>query len=220
MSVAVASCGSYRNIVGKYSRPNGNLLSGGISVTLNNDSTFYSFFRGGWHKSVSSGTWHIGEKRNQLVLHSYVQDIKNIPVIVRESKVDNRVYSIIIFDNHFKFLDALVNWTLNVNGVDYLINNDSLILQSGVIVENFYIQGYHRYAETVLPIPHRKIIQSERYYVKNTNNNVFYIAFPEFVDDDIFYYEIITNETLLIRRNSLLWNWNRGSGKIRLRRFQ
>jgi hypothetical protein len=55
-----------------------------------------------------------------------------------------------------------------------------------------------------LPRPLQDTIQSETYYVKDTSNNIYHIAFPAFVNYDIFHYKPI-QDSLKLNRDGLLF---------------
>jgi hypothetical protein len=187
-----------------------------FSIELMKDSTYVHKYRAGgwWRKEVSSGIWHVKEKSNHLILYSYIQDTEHLPVMVKESKNDNYLSSIIIFDNPLK-LDTHTKWTLNVNGIDYPLNTNSLELDKEVVVESFHLTGHFvvEDGKYVLPVRLQDMIQSEKYKVKNTSNNMYHISFPAFVDYDIFHYKTL-HDTLLIKRNQLRWN------KVKLKKRQ
>jgi hypothetical protein len=102
--------------------------------------------------------------------------------------------------------DISVKWVLNVNNTDYLLNTDSLALEKGIVVESFYLTGHIVLEDSTyrVPFPLQDTIQSEKYTVKNTSNNLYHISFPAFVDYDIFYYKPI-QDSLKLNRNTLLF---------------
>jgi hypothetical protein len=100
-------------------------------ITLNSDSTFAYSYQLEWHiNKVSFGTWKMGERKNNIVLQSYIQDLNNIPIDVNES-ANNKYNSLLfIFDNP---LFKTTQWTLRINDVDYLMKGDTLLLDKSII---------------------------------------------------------------------------------------
>jgi hypothetical protein len=170
------------------------------SLILNNDSTYRYYYSCGWQQEISLGTWHIGKNKNSIVLQSYIQDMQDIPMIVTETKNNKCDSSIFILDNP---LFNTTQWTLNVNGVDYLMKGDTLSLDKSIIVNSFCVKGYEDFTN-VLPFPLQETIQSETYHVKNASNNVYYISFQSFVNKDIFHYKPI-QDSLKLNRKALLF---------------
>jgi hypothetical protein len=155
---------------------------------------------------VSFGNWKTDRNNKQIILKSFVQDICNIPVVVTETKSNNHSFPLFVFDNPLKS-DTSVKWALNLNNIDYLLNNDSLVLDKRIIVKSFYLTGHISLADSTyrVPFPLQDTIQSEKYNVKNSNSNVYHIVFPTFVDYNIFYYKSL-QDSLKLRGKTLLFD--------------
>ena len=82
------SCQSQRNIIGKYTVIQRGKYPKIIPVTfyveLNSDSTFTYNFQGGFHGKVSTGLWKADKYNKRIIINSFIQDIRNIPVVVTE----------------------------------------------------------------------------------------------------------------------------------------
>ena len=201
------SCSIRQTIIGKYDytyKSNKNIL-GAQSIELNSDSTFTYNFRGGFHGKVSAGFWKTDKDNKRIIINSFIQDIQNIPVVVAETKSNNHSFPLFVFDNPLK-LDTSVKWALNVNDIDYPLNNDSLVLEKEIVVENFYLTGYIVLEDSTYRVqfPLQDTIQSEKYNVKNTSNNLYHISFPAFVDYNIFHYKPL-QDSLKLNRNTLFF---------------
>jgi len=209
LGVLFFSCQVQQNVAGKYSIAQRGKYPKIIPVTfyveLNNDSTFTYNYRGGFHGKVSAGFWNMDKDNKRVIINSFIQDIDNIPVVVTETKSSNHLFPVFIFDNPLK-LDTSVKWVLNVNDTDYPLNADSLELDKGIVVESFYLTGHIALEDStyIVPFPLQDTIQSEKYNVKNTSNNLYHISFPAFVDYDIFRYQPL-QDSLKLNRNTLLF---------------
>ena len=205
--IVSCSCNIQQTIIGKYVytyKSNKNILAA-QNIELNSDSTFTYNFRGGFHGKVSAGFWKMDKDNKRVIINSFIQDIHNIPVTITEAKSNNRSFPLFVFDNPLK-LDTSVKWMLNVNDIDYPLNTDSLVLDKEIIVENFYLTGHIALEDSTyrVPFPLQDTIQSEKYNVKNTSNNLYHISFPAFVDYDIFSYKPL-QDSLKLNRNTLLF---------------
>ncbi|MDD2284854.1 MAG: hypothetical protein PHQ11_05575 [Paludibacter sp.] len=204
------SCQSQLNIVGKYTVIQRGKYPKVIPVThyitLNNDSTFNYHYQPSWYvKKVSFGNWKRDKDNKRIIINSFIQDIRNIPIVVTETKNNNNSFLLFVFDNPLKS-DTSVKWTLNVNDIDYPLNSDSLVLNKGMIVDSFYLTGYISPEDSTyrVPFPLQDTIESEKYNIKNSNNNVYHIAFPVFVDYNIFYYKPL-KDSLKLNKNGFLF---------------
>jgi len=203
------SCQSQRNVAGKYTLIQRGKYPKIIPVTfyveLNSDSTFKYNFQGGLHGKVSTGLWKADKNNKRIIVNSFIQDIRNIPVVVTETKNNNNSFLLFVFDNPLKF-DTSVKWTLNVNDIDYPLHTDSLVLDKGIIAKDFYLTGHIALRDNtgIIPIPLQDTIQSKKYNVKNSNNNVYHIAFPVFVNYNIFHYKPL-QDSLKLNRKTLLF---------------
>jgi hypothetical protein len=198
------SCKIQQNVIGKYSIVQRGkypkIIPATFYVTLNNDSTFnYNYQFEYLTKMVSSGIWKMGEK-NSIVLRSYIQDMDNISVTVNESTNNMRDSLLFIFKNP---LYKTTKWILKINDMDYLIENDTLLLDNSIVISNLSIIGHEDFTNT-FPRPLQKTIQSEKYYVKDTGNNVYNITFPAFVDNNVFHYKPL-QDSLKLNKNTLLF---------------
>lgn len=211
------SCQSQRDIAGKYMVIQRGKYPKIIPITfyikLNSDSTFTYNFRGGFHDKVSAGFWKTDKDNNWIVINSFIKDINNIPIIVTETKNNNQ-FPLFVFDNPLKS-DTSVKWVLNVNDIDYPLNTDSLALDKGIIVKIFYLTGSIVLPDStyIIPIPLQDTIQSEKYSVKEINSNLYHIAFPTFVDYNIFHYKPL-QDRLKLNKNRLLFE----GGKLKKRK--
>jgi hypothetical protein len=181
-----------------------------LTLVLMKDSTYsYKYWIGGWagNRWISCGTWHV-YKKDRIVLQSYISDMENISIMVKEIKDDSNPYSIIIFNNPLK-LDTFIEWTLNINGIDYLMNNDSVVLEENVHIDSFYIQGYKNF-EYLGPRPRQEIIRSVTYRAINSDNNIFCITFTPLVNEYIFHYRTF-NDTIRVGNNKLYLPTNIGA---------
>ena len=201
------SCQVQQNIVGKYSIAQrgkySKIIPVAFYVELNNDSTFAYNYRGGFYGKISTGIWKADKDNKRIIINSFIQDIRNIPVVVTEVKNKNQ-FPLFVFDNPLR-LDTSVKWGLNVNGTDYPLNTDSLKLDKGFVVKNFYLTGHIALEDSTyrVPFPLQDTIQSEKYNVKDTSNNVYHISFPEFVDYNIFLYKPLQYNLKLNRKELL-----------------
>ncbi len=202
------SCQSQRNITGKYTVIQRGKYPRIIPVTfyveLNSDSTFTYNFRGGSHGKVSTGFWKADKDNKRIIINSFIQDIHNIPIVVTGMKSNNNSFPLFVFDNPLK-LDTSIKWVLNVNDIDYPLNTDSLVLGKGIVVENIYLTGHIALSDNtdIIPIPLQDTIQSKKYNVKDSNNNVYHIVFPIFLNYDIFHYKPLQDSLKLNRRTLL-----------------
>jgi hypothetical protein len=204
------ACQTQHNIVGKYTIVQRGkypkIIPLTLNVTLNSDSTFDYHYRGGFQGEVSSGIWSVGQRQNSIILSSFVQNMQDVPMIVTETKNDKCVSSVFVFNNPLKS-DTLTKWELNINGIDYPMNKDTLLLNNDFVVDNFYMRGFHSIKDStwIIPIPLQDTIQSKTYYVKDKNKNVYHIAFQPFVNYDIFHYKPI-QDVFTLKNNTILFN--------------
>lgn len=202
------SCQSQRDITGKYVVIQRGKYPKIIPVTfyieLNSDSTFIYNFRSGFHGEVSTGFWKTDKDNKRIIINSFIQDIRNIPVVVTEMKSNNNSCPLFVFDNPLK-LDTSIKWALNINDMNYPLSTDSLVLGKGIVVENIYLTGHIALTDNtdIIPIPLQDTIQSKKYNVKDSNNNVYHIAFPIFFNYDIFHYKPLQVSLKLNRRTLL-----------------
>ncbi|MCL1934039.1 MAG: hypothetical protein FWF53_09560 [Candidatus Azobacteroides sp.] len=204
------SCQVQQNAIGKYSIVQRGkypkIIPTTFYVTLNNDSTFNYLYQPSWYKKeVSFGNWKMDKDNKRVIINSFIQDIHNIPVVVTETKNNNYSFPLFVFDNPLKS-DTSVKWALNVNNTDYPLNTDSLELDKGIVVEHFYLTGCIALEDSTYraPFPLQDTIQSEKYNVKNTSNNLYHISFPAFVDYDIFQYKPL-QDSLKLNGNTLFF---------------
>jgi len=205
--IIASSCNIRRTITGKYVytyKSNKNILAA-QSIELNSDSTFTYNFRGGFHGKISTGLWKMDRNNKRIIINSFIQDIRNIAIVVTETKNTNHSFPLFVFDNPLK-LDTSVKWMLNVNDTDYTMNTDSLVLDKGMVVENFYLKGYIALDDNTYrtPIPLQDAIQSKKHNVRDTSNNVYHISFPAFVDYNLFHYKPLM-DSLKLNKNTLLF---------------
>lgn len=200
------SCQIQQNIVGKYTVIQREKYPKIIPITfyveLNSDSTFSYKFSGGYHKMVSTGLWKVNkENKKQIIITSFIQDIRKIPIIVKETKNKDNLFPLFFFDNPLKS-DTTIKWTLTLNDTDYPLKSDSLVLDRGTSFQDFQLKGYITHADStyILPFLLQDTIQSENFKIKNFNNNLYHIAFPEFVDYDIFHYQSLMDSMKLSRK--------------------
>ena len=204
------SCHTQRNVAGNYTIVQRGKYPKIIPVTLylilNKDSTFDYHYMGGYHSEISSGIWSVSQRKNDVVLSSYIKNMQDIPMTVTEAKNDKCVSSIFVFNNPLKS-DTLTKWTLNINGIDYSMNKDTLLFDKNFVVDSFYIHGFQSVKDGtwIIPIPLQDTIQSETYYVKDINSNMYHIVFQSFVNYDIFYYKPIQG-TFTLKNNTILFN--------------
>jgi len=199
------SCQVQYTIAGKYSVVQRGkypkIIPATFYVTLYNDSTFDYNYQFEWYvKETSFGTWKINERKNSIILQSYIQDLNNVPIIINESTNNKSDSSLFVLNNP---LFKTTQWTLRVNGLDYLMKGDSMFLDKSIVVNNFYIIGYEDFSNT-LPRSLQDTIQSEKYNVKDTSNNVYHISFPAFVDYNIFHYKPL-QDSLQLHKHTLLF---------------
>ena len=205
--IASSSCSIRQTITGEYVytyKFNKNILAT-QSIVLNSNGTFIYNFRGGFHGKVSTGVWKTDKDNKRIIINSFIQDIRNIPVVVTETKSKNHSFPLFVFDNPLR-LDTSVKWGLNMNGTDYPMNTNSLELDKGIVVKNFYLTGYIVLEDSTYRVPFllQDTIQSERYNVMDTSNNVYHISFPAFVDYNILHYKPL-QDSLKLNKNTLLF---------------
>lgn len=199
------SCKTPQNIAGRYTvtqlEKYPNIIPVTFYIEFNSDSTFTYNFRSGFHEKVSTGLWKTDKDNKRIIINSFLQDIRNIPVVVEETKSNKNSFSLFFFDNPLK-LDTSVKWTLNVNDKDYPLISDNLVLDKDIIVKNFYLKGHIALADSTyrMPFPLQDTVQSEKYCIKDSNNNLYYIAFPFFVNYDIFHYKPLQDSLKLGRK--------------------
>ena len=100
------SCQVQQNVVGKYSavqqRKYRKYIRSTFYVELNSDSTFTYNYRGGFHGKLSTGLWKADKDNGRIIIKSFIQDIRNIPVGVAETKSNNQSFPLFVFDNPLK----------------------------------------------------------------------------------------------------------------------
>jgi hypothetical protein len=199
----------HNSIVGKYSVVQRGKYPKIIPITLfvelNTDSTFSYNYRGGFHGETSSGTWHIEKSGKAVVLDSYIQNMQQIPIVVTESKDDTNKAKMFVFNNPLK-ADTLTKWVLNINGIDYAMDADSIIFND-LSVNSFHLRGFQSLDDSthIIPIPLQDTIQSKTYFVKSSDNNIYRMVFLPFVNYDIFHYKPICGR-FVVKNNTMRFN--------------
>jgi len=198
----LSSCNTKQSLFGMY----GAINKGGKSVPysyglkLNNDSTFNFTYSSGWIYRVSNGTWSMDSKRNNLFLYSNINNIKNTPINVSESSNIN------INSKEFYFVSPTKNstlWSVVINGYSYPIKSNKIIFPGGIKMDSFYLIGYDDFTH-IRPNPIQDTVRTEVYHIRNINNNIIKVNFPNFVDYNIFYYEPIINR-FRIKGKYIIW---------------
>lgn len=205
-------------VIGEY----GKIGKGGKTIpyvyylNLNADSTFTYSYGVAWTKKVSTGTWDVNLKRKELMLNSYVLSMDSIPINVDESYDINMQSRFFIFRKPIQ--RDLTAWFLILgDGTSYKINSDTISIPKETTVDNFYIMGYQDTSGGLIVVP--KVLQDTiitlKHKVTNSNNNVYNITFPQFICQDIFYYNPM-KDTLKIKRNALMWE----KEKVKLKKIK
>lgn len=198
------SCQVQRNIAGKYTviqrKKYPKIIPSTTYLSLHKDSTFDYLHEVDWPiKEVSSGIWKMDKKGREIILQSFIQNTNDISITVKEVLNDRDSSLLIILKNP---LYKTTRWIVVIDNIEYLIKNDTLLLNKSMIIDKFRLIGFDDFRNT-FPRPLQDTIQSKTYYVKNSNNNVFHITFPTFVNYDIFYYKPL-HDSLKLKRK-VLW---------------
>ena len=198
------SCQSQRDITGKYTviqrEKYPKIIPSTMYLSLHKDSTFDYLYQVDWPiKKVSSGIWKMDKKGREIILQSFIKNMNDIPITVKEVSNDRDSSLLIILKSP---LYKTTRWIVAIDNIEYLIKNDTLLLNKSINIDKFRIIGFSDFRNT-FPRPLQDTIQSKTYYVKNSNNNVFHITFPTFVNYDIFYYKPLQDSLKLNRRT--LW---------------
>ena len=200
------SCHIQQNVAGIYTASIRGRYPKTIPVTnyieLKNDGTFYYQFKGGFIEKVSYGKWEKGMNSKEIHIKSIITDLSNISISVKEAASNNDYY-VFIFDNPLRS-NTIVKWILNIDGKNYQMNTDSLILKRNTKICKFYIEGYLSYPDNIsfIPFPLQDRIQSETYKVKDEKNNLYHISFTHSIDYSIFYY-MPFSDSCAIKRNKI-----------------
>ena len=197
------SCHPVKDITGVYNKINkgGKYIPSTLFVELNKDSTFRYGFNAGALSEMSCGNWEINSCQKKLILTSYIQDVDHIPIEVKEKREKEKEgYYTFILSEPLK----TVEWSLVLNGKRYLFPSDTLLIPDSVPLDGFSIHGY-KDGTYISPYLLQENINSEEYRIKDKGSNVYSIRFPSYVDYDVFRF-LPVQDTLKIRRNSLIWN--------------
>ena len=198
------SCHIQQNVAGIYTASIHGRYPNTIPVTnyieLKNNGTFYYQFKGGFIEKISYGKWEKGMNNKRIYVKSTITNLNNIPISVKETESNNDHY-VFIFDNPLRS-NTGVKWILNIDGKNYQLNTDSLILKGTTKMCKFYLEGYLSYPDNVslIPFPLQDRIRSETYKVKDEKNNLYHISFTHSIDYSIFYYTPFL-DSLAIKRN-------------------
>lgn len=171
-----------------------------FSLELNNDSTYNYLFNSGWIKEISNGRWNVKNKKKTLILSGYISDLDRISIVVNESENKELQNKTFVFDT--LTMDSAI-WSININGINYPVRGDSIIIPRDIIIDKFYLHGHKDFVD-VIPRPLQKTVKSEVYCIGNTKSNLFHISFRQLIDSNIFYYESI-NDSLIVNKNTLIW---------------
>ena len=195
---------------------------------INEDGTFHYLSGGGHRSGEAFGTYHLSKNGRNIIFDSDLDGIDNIPIVVTESKCNNN--TLVIFNkpmesikeshpNHTGYLeDAHGNrypsgeydslyYNIVINDtINYSIYSDSIFIPSQIQVRSFYftMKGYF---EELFNQPFQDTAATEKYYIKDTSNNVFNVSFnfTKMKFDELFY-RIPMNDTLRVRRNCIIFD--------------
>lgn len=198
------SCHIQQNVAGIYTAPIHGRYPNTIPVTnyieLKNDGTFYYQYKGGFIEKISYGKWEKGMNNKRIYVKSTITNLNNIPISVKETESNND-HCVFIFDNPLRS-NTGVKWILNIDGKNYQLNTDSLILKGTTKMCKFYLEGYLSYPDNVslIPFPLQDRIRSETYKVKDEKNSLYHISFTHSIDYSIFYYTPFLDSLAIKRR--------------------
>lgn len=175
-------------------------------LQLEEDSTFHYIYHGGFHMEVSSGRWLQGARKNEILLLSDITNVHSIPINVVES-VYNDSTTTFIFSNP---LGKDTVWKLKVNGEDYLFQEGVVKIEGIIQVEDISLMGFlcqPDSSSSIIPYPIWDSLASSNYHITDRNSNLFYIAFAQPIDFNIYYY-VPVEETVRINKHSLRFKEN------------
>ena len=156
-------------------------------IRFDEDSLFTYHYSAGFHKEVSNGKWHTGERPDEIHLSSSLSDIHNLPIIVHE-EVSLDTTTTFVLDIS---MIPHTKWKLRVNGFDYWFSDNIVQLDHRIIVEEILLIAYLTLPKgdtTIVPSPLRDTFSSNSHIVSDSNSNLFRISFAKPVNFDIYYY--------------------------------
>ena len=181
-------------------------------IRFDEDSLFTYHYSAGFHKEVSNGKWHTGERPDEIHLSSSLSDIHNLPIIVHEEVSLDTTTTFVIDIS----MTPHTKWKLRVNGFDYWFSDNSVQLDHKIIVEDFSVAAYLALPDgdtTIVPFPLQDNVSSSNYIVSDTNSNLFRISLVQPVNFDIYYYTPINERVLFNKR----YIWYKGMRFKRIR---
>lgn len=172
-------------------------------LQLISDSTFFYQVDGGFHLRYAEGIWRKIDK-NTILLQSKYLDLNNLPISVVENKYDNQD-SLMIIELKCDIPDDEKYYLFS------LILDDSIIIYSNNKIfklpfkSNFSKINFRIYftCKNCTTTPLQDSIATRSYYIQNKSNH--YKVTLEDVDPKYFFYEIIKNDTIILKKNKLFW---------------
>jgi hypothetical protein len=223
------SCGMHKDVSGVYEPKRFGVRH---ELCLRSDSSYsYNYRSGHWgeEKIVSSGTYSVDRKKRMVVLHSYISDMMNIPISVHGLR-DESVMSYSIYFNNPTIKNERIQWQLNIGNKSINLSDSLTIVDTAMLMDSFFVTGtlvlepkliskkptemsrieeFHDYV--YIPNFLQTRMRSQTYKAKREKDNVYYISFPNYVNEDILWYKP-QQDTLIVRRNKLI---QKGEGKAK-----
>ncbi len=234
--VAMLSCVSCHTVktglAGQYVMKNRRsvLRQGGgnlFYIDLRKDSTYRMYFSSWHNNNISTGRWRSSPQQEWYRLRSYFDSVDCVPITVNEAHEERQGVAVVFERPKMEFT---MEWTLYVNGKGHTLggNNmtDSLNFGTGTKIKTIKVVGrvmpfaakekkkdgsWQESAHYIYPIQqNHDTIKSRVYETKSDMANVYRIAFPKYVDNDVMFHRM-TDDSLKIKGNVLFF----GNMKLR-----
>lgn len=182
--IVLSSCNTFNNMSGRYISEKESLFFY-RELVLYPDNTYKAY---SWiyclEETCDSGKWFKKDDGRSIQLTSTLPDAMNIPIDAIEEQTTSEGITI-IFDRPYTvdgYHRNLLEWELTVDGEKFLLDKDTLLLNS-ISINNLRLEAlkvkniYNNYFTN----PN---IKTKVYTVKNKTSNKFTIVLPSYVCDD------------------------------------
>jgi len=175
-------------------------------LTLKSDNTFFLTYRLGYHLRKTWGHWE--RVNRELHLHGAYSDLKNIPIQVEESKIQNIDRIIFVLNDNLPEDYSLYRRQMLLDNKPITFNNSSLIISSQNNSLKFRVRSYFddtqvEMGRMITPFRLNRDVISEEYEINLAESNNINIYWD--IDGRIFNYDPIERITLKKRFNRLIW---------------
>ena len=175
--------------------------TGIFKLQLKSDNTYIYEYKLGFKYHNSKGRWI--RKNNILILNSLFDDLLKIPLTVKE-EINPHNNSLVFEITNPLPIDTICNYYIVIKDTIINIGNNGKLSLNKDVNNVPSIQVKYLCKDIVqTPYPLRNELISNIYQVKSNETNYFRIKWD--INSDLFYYETIKNDTLVIKDKEISW---------------